>query len=142
MKRILVVLAAAVALAGCGTSSEKSNDTAMKDDHAGSMTEQHADAAPATEQKPAAEVIPAGTEVTLTGAVGCGHCTYHIGTHCSAAMQTADGTIWILDGIEEGNEIFDNRFDGGEITMAGTVSYVDGVAHLAPKMDEETPTEM
>lgn len=132
-------------LAGCGGSSsdqapaDSNAEHAAAGDHAAS---DHAGNAPeAGQQPPAAHVIPAGTEVTLTGTVGCGHCTYQIGNSCSTAMKTSDGIVWILDGIGPGNELFENRFDAGEITMAGVVSYVDGVAHLTPS-EGASGTEM
>lgn len=147
----LIMVVGGSLLAGCGGGA---SDTASK---SGSATGDHGSAdateapangdhamgsADANSSAPPAHVIPAGTEVTLTGTVGCGHCTYQIGNSCSTAMRTSDGIVWILDGIGAGNELFENRFDAGEITMAGTVSYVDGVAHLTPAPQPDAGSQM
>ena len=153
MKHLLVALAAVSVLAGCsGDTSEKAPDPAGNDAassaappeqaEAGPAMDQHAEADHAAKTTPLAETIPAGTEVTLTGVVGCGHCTYHIANSCSTALKTDDGTVWILDGIDEGDELFENRYEGTEVTMAGVVSYVGGVAHLTPTMEADSPSEM
>ena len=153
MKYLLVALVAASILTGCsGGTSEKASDPAGDDTassaatgeqtDAGQTVDQHAAADHAAATTPLGEAIPTGTEVTLTGVVGCGHCTYHVGNSCSTALKTNDGTVWILDGISEGDGLFENRFEGAEVTMAGVVSYVDGIAHLTPKMDADSPSEM
>lgn len=91
--------------------------------------------------KPAASTPTAGESaqpasgmvIQLTGKMGCGHCNFQIGETCSAAMQTADGKIYVIDGVAEDSELFKNRMSGKEITVAGVVKEVGGVAHIDAK---------
>jgi len=144
----VLLLGSSAWIAGCGGSpSDEKPEMASREAapaEKGGMEAGH-DRASATSSEagsPPAHVIPAGTEVTLTGTVGCGHCTYQVGNSCSAALKTSDGIVWVLDGIGAGDELFENRFDGGEVTMAGVVHYVDGVAHLTPAQDPAEGSEM
>ncbi len=66
--------------------------------------------------------MPEGQEVTISGKLGCGHCNYHVGTSCSAAVQTADGGIYVLD-VAEDSEWFQNRYDGLDLKVTGTVHH-------------------
>ena len=79
----------------------------------------------------AASAVSVGDELTLTGTAGCGHCTYAKGTSCAMAMQVADGTVYILDGIEEDTEAFNQRTDGLEISVVGKVTDTGDPHHLA-----------
>jgi hypothetical protein len=135
----VLLLGSSAWIAGCGGSPSNEKPASDEPAQAGAEAAEanrtapsHSAATPAEQESPPAHVIPAGTEVTLTGTVGCGHCTYQVGNSCSAAIKTSDGIVWVLDGIGAGDELFENRFDGGEVTMAGVVHYVDGVAHLTP----------
>ena len=145
----VLLLGSSAWTAGCGGSPSNdrtaSGETAQAEGEAveaNGAASGHAPATTAEAGSPPAHVIPAGTEVTLTGTVGCGHCTYQVGNSCSAALKTGDGIVWVLDGIGAGDELFENRFDGGEVTMAGVVHYVDGVAHLTPAQEPADGSQM
>ena len=82
----------------------------------------------------AAEVMDApfeiGQEVTLEGQLGCGHCNFHTGDACSAALQVADGPVVILD-VPEDHELFTDRFSGRQIEVVGTIASIDDAgAHV------------
>lgn len=66
--------------------------------------------------------LPEGQEVTVSGKLGCGHCNYHVGTTCSAALQTADGGIYVLD-VAEDSEWFQDRYDGLDLKVTGKVHH-------------------
>jgi hypothetical protein len=79
-------------------------------------------------QTPPAASIPAasapesahGGEMTLSGELGCGHCTYQVGTSCSAAVKTADGTVYILE-VSDSSELFTERLSGKQVTVVGSM---------------------
>ncbi len=83
----------------------------------------------------AAQILPAGREIELSGTMGCGHCNYQVGNSCSAALQTADGTVVIIDGISHDDDLYKNRFDQEEITFKGIVSYDGDQAHVKMTSD-------
>ena len=70
-------------------------------------------------------------EVQLAGTLGCGHCNFHTTTECAAAMKTAGGEVYVLDGVTEKSPLFENRMKGGAITVIGKVLQGDGAKHLA-----------
>lgn len=142
MKRLLTLGAALVCVftVACGSGdSGTAKDTPAADtgkadtgDH-GSMAAKTTDSMAAGGETHA-EMLPTGSEITLTGNMGCGHCNFQIGNSCAAAMKTADGNIVIFDGVSHESEMFQNRMDGAEVTVAGVVSYDEtGVAHMALK---------
>jgi len=77
-----------------------------------------------------ATTVSVGDEVTLSGTAGCGHCNFQKGDSCAMAMQVADGTIFILDGIEEDTEAFNQRTKGLQISVVGTVTDTGDPHHL------------
>ena len=88
MKRIVLLVSVAVLAAGCA-SQENGESTPAEE--------------PAIEAAPAvADAMPAGTELaSVTGTMGCGHCAYDVTSSCSAALQTDDGFVYILEGVDE-----------------------------------------
>lgn len=114
MRTILLLSAAALLIVGCGQTSEEATQA---ESSAPSTTE--------TTEAPATEATTAST--TVSGELGCGHCNYDVGEGCSAAVKTASGEIYIL---EDAQELFDKRFDGGTVEVAGTVVEKDGVHHM------------
>lgn len=163
MKRLMIlgVVALGVAAIACGGGGGSQDTQAQKaapatddhghdhDDHDGhdhppaTNTPEHpsdaGDAAgsPAGATGAQAEMLATGTEITLNGNMGCGHCNFQIGTSCSAAMKTADGHIVIFDNVPATTEMFQKRMEGAAVTVQGVVSYdAAGVAHMALK---ETP---
>lgn len=91
----------------------------------------------ATAEGAQAAMLPTGSEVTLNGNMGCGHCNFQIGTTCSAAMKTADGHIVIFDNVPATTEMFQKRMEGAAVTVQGVVNYDPaGIAHMTLK---ETP---
>ncbi|MEZ4647750.1 MAG: hypothetical protein R3E97_03010 [Candidatus Eisenbacteria bacterium] len=140
MKRLLTlgVATIAFALVACGGGESGKTDTAQHDDMAKKtesaaqqMATEHPGQAGGSPEGGDAPKLTTGSEITLTGNMGCGHCNFQIGNHCTAAMQTADGQIVIFDGVAEDSEMFQNRMDGAKVEVAGVVSYdADGVAHM------------
>jgi len=70
-------------------------------------------------------------EVQLAGTLGCGHCNFHTTSECAAAMKTASGDVYVLDGVTEKSPLFENRLKGGAITVIGNVLEADGAKHVA-----------
>ena len=143
MKRLLTLGAVAICALGVACGSQDSGETgAAKDTPPATQMDgdQEGQEGMATsgEDEMAAEepteMLATGSEITLTGNMGCGHCNFHIGTHCAAAMKTADGHIVIFDDVPQESEMFQNRMQGAEVTVAGVVSYDEsGVAHMKLK---------
>ena len=148
MKRLLTlgVVATAFALVACGGGESGKADTAnnaemaKKTEPAAQQVDSHqmdnhsSDADSHAGHDHDAPMLQTGTEISLTGNMGCGHCNFQIGNHCTAAMKTAEGQIVIFDDVAQDTEMFENRMDGAEVTVAGVVSYdADGVAHMKLK---------
>ena len=72
-----------------------------------------------------------GEAVTLVGTSGCGHCTFGVGQSCAAAMKAADGTLYVLDGVDPESELFKSRMDGKSLKVTGQVTQRDGLNHVA-----------
>lgn len=68
--------------------------------------------------------------MTVEGQLGCGHCSHQIGTSCSAAVQTAEGKVYILEDMAAGSEPFDQRFGQKKIRVTGTVTVNEGVSTM------------
>jgi hypothetical protein len=123
MKRLSIAygIALAVALAGCQGSNKQAAEEPASAGH------------PAGEQA-ATETAPAGGAevVTLTGNVGCGHCNFGKTSECSSAIQTADGTVTVIDGVSLDSELWKLREENmkpAEVT--GTIAQgPDGLQHI------------
>jgi hypothetical protein len=135
--RVLTPLAVGLVILAAACSSGDNNAVEGAADQAKETTEAAqaaadqvaADAQSATVD--VAEAIRTGEPVTLAGKSGCGHCSFNIGTSCSAAMQTADGQIYILDNVDQKSKLFEDRKSGMNLQIAGVVTEKDGVRHLA-----------
>lgn len=128
MIRTLSVFFALALIAGCGGNSGGSDQEAAHE------------AANEATQESSALVAPAsydGESVTLEGSLGCGHCTHQMGTSCSAALQTADGTVYILDGMTDGDAPFDKRFDGLKMKVVGPTAMNEGTHFVKVESFEE-----
>lgn len=68
--------------------------------------------------------------VMLVGTTGCGHCDYKVGNSCSAAVQTADGAIFILDGVAQDDELFTHRQDGMKVKVEGKLAHSADAHHI------------
>ena len=125
MRKLLISLLALFALAAC---SSGGGDTATQEAaETPAVTETATPPAETTEI--AAASVQTG-EIEIVGTVGCGHCTHSIGEGCSAAVQTADGAIYILEDVGEGDEPFEQRFDGKSITVRGVSVERDGIGYI------------
>jgi hypothetical protein len=128
MRKLLISLLALFALAAC---SSGGSDTATQEaTQTPAVTETATPAdVPATTTETAAATVQTG-EIEIVGTVGCGHCAHSIGESCSAAVQTADGAVYILEGVGEGDVPFEQRFDGKSITVHGESVEHDGVGYV------------
>jgi len=85
----------------------------------------------------AADAAKSIAPVSLAGTTGCGHCDFHIGDSCSAAMKTADGTIYILDGVDPESKLFTDRQNAMNVKVVGVVKDgADGAKHVAVASSE------
>ncbi len=114
-------LAIALAAAGCGHGNR-----AGSADRAAVSRETPAPepAAPASGQSgrmlKAPDEVPAAS-VTLSGTVGCGHCTFGVTDDCALAMKTGDGKIYVVANDPENDAHMGERFSGKAITVTGRV---------------------
>lgn len=132
MMKYLTTFAALTLLLIAGCSGGGSKDQAADNAANGNMTadqtqmaetpKEAVDSAQEAAAKTELASMPEGQEVTITGKLGCGHCNYHVGTSCSAAVQTAEGGIYVLD-VAEDSEWFENRYDGLDLKVTGTVHH-------------------
>lgn len=131
MRKLLISLLALFALAAC---SSGNGDTATGEAARTPATIETitppAETAEATETTEAVAASVQTGEIEIVGTIGCGHCTYSIGESCSAAMQTADGAIYILEDLGEDDEPFEQRLDGKSITVRGVSVERDGVGYI------------
>ena len=74
--------------------------------------------------------------IELQGTLGCGHCTFHKTSSCAAAFKAADGKIYVIDNATP--QVMEARDNGGKITVTGTVTEKDGVAHVQATKQELT----
>ena len=117
MKRLLALVGilAFVAAIGCGQQEAGQSEEAA--------IHEAADQANApVEEAGHGEVDATAASVTLTGTLGCGHCTYQKTDGCSAAMKTADGIVYILDGVDNHSEAYQKRMEGGDVKVVGVVA--------------------
>ena len=111
-------------LVACSGGEESSSQQAAE-----SQTESASHDEVAVDAAETAGVDQDGSEVTLAGKLGCGHCTYHVGTSCSAAIQTAEGTVYILD-VDEESETFQDRYSGRDLEVTGILSNKGDTHHV------------
>lgn len=125
MRTLIFSLVALLALAACSSGGNDQTAEPAADQAAeATTTPAETDAAGTT----TAEVRTG--EIEIAGTLGCGHCTHSIGENCSAAVQTADGAVYILEGLAEGDEPYDDRFSGKTITVRGGAVERDGVGYV------------
>lgn len=120
MRMLLIALLAIFALGAC---SSGGGDSATPE------AEQTADHSTEGEAEVVVATVQTG-EVEIAGKLGCGHCTHGVGDGCSAAVQTADGAVYILEEVGAGDEPFEQRFDGKQITVRGTAVERDGIGYV------------
>ena len=121
MKALSLILICALCVAiGCASESDQSSGTpsGSGDSESTSQAADHSSGA------------ASGDMVTLVGTSGCGHCNFHKGESCSAAMKTADGNIYILDGVDHDSEMFQKRMDGIQVKVTGVVAERAGDNHV------------
>lgn len=122
----MCALALALALIGCGNKAQQEQAAAPPE---GTQSQPAA-----TETTPATETATetAGTPVTLSGLVGCGHCNFQKTEHCSAAIQTAAGEVYVIDGVTTDSEIWKLREENAKnCELVGTVAKgEDGLNHI------------
>lgn len=111
----ILALATCAALAGCSRSQPPAEETKPK-----------------TEVTPSSDPTPASGEVQLAGVLGCGHCSFHVTSDCAACIKTAGGEVYVLDGVQEGSDLWEKRLAGTQqISVTGAVLGTDKVKHVA-----------
>lgn len=119
---LMAVLGLSLGLvAGCGqTDSADEGDTAQATNEMTESTDGHEGHDHGTPAENAS--------VTLSGNLGCGHCTFHATDACAVAMKTADGEIVLIEAADgtEHEELMSHRMDEPEVRITGTVREVDG----------------
>ncbi len=116
---LMIPVVAAALLVGCSGGDAP----ASRDDCDPPLPDARAVAADAGESVDA--LLPGEGEMVLAGTIGCGHCTFHKGDSCAAAMISAE-VVYFLDGIEAGHELFDERMSEKPLTVVGNVFEKDG----------------
>ena len=114
----------ALTLLACSGANE-SEPAAETHDDAMAQTEVEAEAQPEMQ----AVQYAVGDKVELTGVAGCGHCSYHVTESCSMAMTVGD-VVYILDGIQEDTEAFNQRSSGKEISVVGVLTDAGDPKHI------------
>jgi hypothetical protein len=120
MRYLAIISGMALVLAGCGGGG---GETAQ--DQAAEAMDTASETMESTGEAMTALAAQEG-EVLLTGTMGCGHCNFHQGDSCAAAMKTTDGVVYIFDGIGAGHELFDDRKSEKPITVVGQAMDKDG----------------
>jgi hypothetical protein len=133
---MIAAMAVLVLTMGCGGGADEASQGAAN--HVGEA-KQAVETAYGDAEKAVDEMVADGEQIvnaavtatnTLTGTSGCGHCDFKLGDSCSAAMKTADGKIYVLDGVDPESELFKERMKGHEITVKGEIQIVDGQPHM------------
>ncbi len=86
--------------------------------------------------------VPAAPEkLSLSGPIGCGHCSFNLVDHCVPVVQTADGTVYVVVAATKADRrtLMAARLRGGTLTVTGTVSVVGGVPTVAVESWQLTP---
>jgi len=126
---LFFALVGVLALVACGGAPDSEP---AAEDHAASTPAEHVQPE-ATEAVAASYAI--GDKVELTGVAGCGHCSYHTTDSCAMAMQVGD-VVFILDGIDEDTEAFNQRTSGKEIQIVGTITDAGDPMHISVESHE------
>ncbi len=122
----LISVALLLLVVGCGQGEKAQSDTATKDTTEATSHEGHDHATKSDNNAYDAKVAA----TTVSGTLGCGHCNYSVGEGCSAALKTADGKIYILDGVAHDAEAFTERMSQPEIKVTGVLAEGDP-GHIA-----------
>ena len=72
--------------------------------------------------------------IELNGTLGCGHCTFHNTSSCAAVVKAADGKFYVIDNATP--KVMEVRDSGGKISVAGTVTEKNGLAHITATKQE------
>lgn len=128
---VMIIVGFALVLAvGCQSGSTNQPTAAETTQDAANDTGSMADAGEVAEAA-SSDLSSVGAEVQLAGTLGCGHCSFSKGDRCSAAVQTADGDIVVLD-VADDHELYAERFSGRAVTVDGAVAKRadDGTPHV------------
>ena len=126
----LLLLVCAWAWSGCSKQESAQHESGQATETHGGSTDAEAPPSGTTTAQPG-EAGTTGGEVQLAGTLGCGHCTYHVTPDCSPCVKTAAGDVYVIDGVAEGSELMEKRFDGLEIAVVGTVIGSEDPKHVA-----------
>jgi len=119
-----IALVACLALIGAGCASEETTRQEVATGTPSASTPAPAPADPAV-------LVPApATEIQLAGMLGCGHCTFEVAEKCGPAVQTEDGVVHVLEGLDPGSDLIAQEHDEKEIQVVGTPREENGDHYL------------
>jgi hypothetical protein len=121
-------LAAALAIAAWGCGGGASKERAASEDSTPAVDQAAADAGE-VEATPARIPVPEESEaarVSLSGKLGCGHCTYHVKDSCTLAMKTDGGEVYLVQAGTRQEELMGKRYDDLSVLVTGRIGEEDG----------------
>jgi hypothetical protein len=121
MMKVTWTLASLVLLTGCSARESNHQQTSARQEPA------RMEVAPAEQAAPQPVTVAA---MTLTGTIGCGHCTFAAVGECAAAVKSADGVVHVLDGVDPASDLFTQRQSGVQVSVTGTPHDQDGLHML------------
>ena len=120
---LVAALLVAASFLACGGSSK---------DKAGAAGNQAAPVPSASAAKSADQAANTATAgvIELVGTTGCGHCNFHKTESCAVGLETADGHFYVVDGVGQDTEVWNQRFSGKKMKVKGTVAAKGGLDHV------------
>ncbi len=125
---VVAALAVLLGLTACSGGNSSDQNTQKVSEEAAPAAEQPTgakkaiDAAKTAVAKAEQAQLAEGEEISVTGKLGCAHCTYHVTDSCAASIQTDEGAVYILDVAKE-SKWFQDRYNGARLEVKGKVHH-------------------
>ena len=126
---LILALSGSLLLAACGQSSNSGQENAAEEAAPTQDMTTQSTPAPSEGAETLNMMAAVGDHVELTGTAGCGHCQFGKGEGCSIAMQIGD-VVYILDGMTEDVETFNQANAGKQISVVGTLTDAGDPQHI------------
>lgn len=123
----MALIAAGGTLVGCGGSG----DAPASDQQPGDATHGEMSATSDATTDAGDAMGHTASPVTVAGAVGCGHCNYHMTESCQVVVKTDAGTYVVVDGVDRNGELWNERFSGKHLEVVGAMTEAGGQEHVA-----------